>query len=40
VRIPAAVPHAFVVSSTEALEYLVIKQRQQRLPIRWYEDAP
>jgi mannose-6-phosphate isomerase-like protein (cupin superfamily) len=40
VRIPAAVPHAFVVSSTEALEYLVIKQRQQRLPIRWFEDTP
>jgi mannose-6-phosphate isomerase-like protein (cupin superfamily) len=36
VRIPAAVPHAFVVSGTEPLEYLVIKQRRQRLPIRWF----
>ena len=35
VRIPAAVPHAFVVSGAEALEYLVIKQRRQELPIRW-----
>jgi mannose-6-phosphate isomerase-like protein (cupin superfamily) len=34
-RIPAAVPHAFIVSGFEPLEYLVIKQRQQRLPIRW-----
>ncbi|HEV8364769.1 MAG TPA: cupin domain-containing protein [Gemmatimonadaceae bacterium] len=36
VRIPAAVPHAFVVSGTEPLEYLVIKQRRQELPIRWF----
>jgi mannose-6-phosphate isomerase-like protein (cupin superfamily) len=36
VRIPAAVPHAFVVSGAEALEYLVIKQRRQELPIRWF----
>jgi mannose-6-phosphate isomerase-like protein (cupin superfamily) len=36
VRIPAAVPHAFVVSSAEPLEYLVIKQRRQELPIRWF----
>ena len=35
VRIPAAVPHAFVVSGAEPLEYLVIKQRRQKLPIRW-----
>lgn len=35
VRIPAAVPHAFVVSGTDALEYLVIKVRRQELPIRW-----
>jgi mannose-6-phosphate isomerase-like protein (cupin superfamily) len=38
VRIPAAVPHSFVVSGAEALEYLVIKQRRQRLPIRWFGD--
>jgi mannose-6-phosphate isomerase-like protein (cupin superfamily) len=36
VRIPAAVPHAFIVSGTAPLEYLVIKQRRQELPIRWY----
>jgi mannose-6-phosphate isomerase-like protein (cupin superfamily) len=35
-RIPAAVPHAFVVSGPEPLEYLVIKQRRQELPIRWF----
>ena len=39
VRIPAAVPHAFVVSGTEPLEYLVIKTRRQGLPIRWTADA-
>jgi len=38
VRIPAAVPHAFVVSGTEPLEYLVIKQRRQELPIRWFGE--
>jgi len=38
VRIPAAVPHAFIVSGTEPLEYLVIKQRRQELPVRWYGD--
>jgi mannose-6-phosphate isomerase-like protein (cupin superfamily) len=38
VRIPAAVPHAFVVSGAEALEYLVIKQRRQTLPIRWFGE--
>jgi mannose-6-phosphate isomerase-like protein (cupin superfamily) len=36
VRIPAAVPHAFIVSGSEPLEYLLIKQRRQELPIRWY----
>jgi mannose-6-phosphate isomerase-like protein (cupin superfamily) len=36
VRIPAAVPHAFIVSGTVPLEYLVIKQRRQELPIRWF----
>lgn len=38
VRIPAAVPHAFIVSGTEPLEYLVIKQRRQDLPIRWFGE--
>lgn len=38
VRIPAAVPHAFIVSGTEPLQYLVIKQRRQMLPIRWFGD--
>ena len=38
VRIPAAVPHSFVVSSKEPLEYLVIKQRRQELPIRWFGE--
>jgi mannose-6-phosphate isomerase-like protein (cupin superfamily) len=38
VRIPAAVPHAFVVSGSEPLQYLVIKHRRQELPIRWYGD--
>jgi mannose-6-phosphate isomerase-like protein (cupin superfamily) len=36
VRIPAAVPHSFLVSGTEPLEYLLIKVRRQELPIRWY----
>ncbi|HJQ19243.1 MAG TPA: hypothetical protein VJ867_02770 [Gemmatimonadaceae bacterium] len=35
VRIPAAVPHAFVVSDSTPLEYLVVKVRRQNLPIRW-----
>lgn len=35
VRIPAAVPHAFIVNGSEPLEYLVIKVRRQELPIRW-----
>jgi mannose-6-phosphate isomerase-like protein (cupin superfamily) len=38
VRIPAAVPHAFIVSGTEPLEYLVIKQRRQDLPVRWFGE--
>ena len=38
VRIPAAVPHAFIVSGTEPLEYLVVKQRRQELPIRWFGE--
>lgn len=38
VRIPAAVPHAFVVAGTEPLEYLLIKQRKQGLPIRWFGE--
>ena len=40
VRIPAAVPHAFIVSGTEPLEYLVIKTRRQELPIRWARADP
>ena len=36
IRIPAAVPHAVVVSGNQPLEYLLIKQRRQELPIRWY----
>ncbi|CAN5917068.1 hypothetical protein BH11GEM1_BH11GEM1_06770 [soil metagenome] len=36
IRIPAAVPHAVVVSGTQPLEYLLIKQRRQELPIRWF----
>ena len=39
IRIPAAVPHAVTVSGGEALEYLLIKQRRQELPIRWFESA-
>jgi mannose-6-phosphate isomerase-like protein (cupin superfamily) len=38
IRIPAAVPHAFIVSGTEPLEYLVVKQRRQELPIRWFGE--
>jgi mannose-6-phosphate isomerase-like protein (cupin superfamily) len=37
IRIPAAVPHQVIVSASEPLEYLLIKQRRQELPIRWYE---
>jgi mannose-6-phosphate isomerase-like protein (cupin superfamily) len=35
VRIPAAVPHSFLVSGSVPLEYLVVKQHRQNLPIRW-----
>lgn len=35
VRVPAAVPHAFIPASSEPLEYLVVKVRRQELPIRW-----
>jgi hypothetical protein len=38
VRIPAVVPHAFIVSGKEPLDYLVIKQQREGLPIRWKED--
>jgi len=38
VRIPAVVPHAFIVSGKEPLDYLVIKQRREGLPIRWKDD--
>ena len=38
VRIPAAVPHAFIVSGAMPLTFLVIKHRRQELPIRWFGD--
>jgi mannose-6-phosphate isomerase-like protein (cupin superfamily) len=38
IRIPAAVPHEVVVSGTQPLEYLLIKQRRQELPIRWFSS--
>ena len=38
VRIPAVVPHAFIVSGKEPLDYLVIKQRREGLPIRWQDN--
>ena len=38
VRIPAVVPHAFIVSGKEPLDYLVIKQRRPDLPVRWTND--
>jgi mannose-6-phosphate isomerase-like protein (cupin superfamily) len=38
VRIPAVVPHAFIVSGKEPLDYLVIKQRRPDLPVRWKGD--
>ena len=40
VRIPAAVPHAFVVSGTVPLEYVLVKQRRQELPVRWFGQQP
>ena len=38
VRIPAAVPHAFIVSGPVPLTFLVVKHRRQELPIRWLGD--
>ena len=38
IRIPAAVPHQVIVSAKEPLEYLLIKERRQELPIRWYAE--
>ncbi|MDQ6831371.1 MAG: cupin domain-containing protein [Gemmatimonadota bacterium] len=38
VKIPAAVPHAFLVAGPEPLEYLLIKQRRQELPVRWFGE--
>jgi mannose-6-phosphate isomerase-like protein (cupin superfamily) len=37
-RIPAAVPHSFLVSGPVPLEYLIVKQRRQNLPIRWFGE--
>ncbi|MEO8622248.1 MAG: hypothetical protein ABI625_14355 [bacterium] len=36
IRVPAAVPHQVMVSGNQPFEYLLIKQRRQELPIRWY----
>lgn len=33
---PATVPHAFIADSSRPVDYFVIEQRRQRLPIRWY----
>ena len=38
VRIPATVPHAIIASPKAPLDYLVIKERRQDLPIRWYGE--
>jgi mannose-6-phosphate isomerase-like protein (cupin superfamily) len=38
VRIPAVVPHTFIVPGKEPLEYLLIKQRRAELPVRWKQD--
>jgi mannose-6-phosphate isomerase-like protein (cupin superfamily) len=38
VRIPAVVPHAFIVSGEDPLDYLVIKQRRLDLPVRWRSE--
>ena len=38
IRIPAAVPHAVLVSGTQPLEFLLIKLRRQELPIRWFSS--
>jgi mannose-6-phosphate isomerase-like protein (cupin superfamily) len=37
VRIPAVVPHAIIVSEKEPLDYLVIKQRRDGMPLRWLD---
>jgi mannose-6-phosphate isomerase-like protein (cupin superfamily) len=39
VRIPAGVPHAFTVPRDSAVDYFVLKQRRQNLPIRWFGDT-
>jgi mannose-6-phosphate isomerase-like protein (cupin superfamily) len=39
VRIPAGVPHAFTVARDSAVDYFVLKQRRQNLPIRWFGDT-
>jgi mannose-6-phosphate isomerase-like protein (cupin superfamily) len=36
IRIPAAVPHIVTVPKGGTLEYLLIKQRRQELPVRWF----
>jgi len=38
VRIPAVVPHAIIVSGREPLDYLVIKQRRDGMPLRWADN--
>ena len=38
VRIPAVVPHAFIVSGKEPLDYLVVKQRRPELPVLWTNE--
>jgi mannose-6-phosphate isomerase-like protein (cupin superfamily) len=38
VRIPAVVPHTFIVPGKEPLEYLLIKQRRPELPVRWEKE--
>ncbi len=37
IRIPAAVPHQVIVSENQPFEYVLIKQRRQDLPIRWFQ---
>jgi mannose-6-phosphate isomerase-like protein (cupin superfamily) len=39
VRIPAGVPHAFTTPRDSAVDYFVLKQRRQNLPIRWFGDT-
>jgi len=38
VWIPAVVPHAIIVSGKEPLDYLVIKQRRDGMPLRWADN--